>query len=74
MTTAELFEAFGGRERIMAITGQSRNAINHWLLDGVPFRHFSALRKAARKAGIPGITDEALAGTRPAQPRRRKAA
>ena len=64
MTTDRLFRAFGGREAVMAITGVSRNAINHWARNGVPYRHWPALREAAREAGIPGITDAALASTR----------
>ena len=64
MTTSGLFKAFGGREHVMAVTGVSRNAINHWLKNGVPYRHWPAIREAAREAGIPGITDIALASTR----------
>jgi len=72
MTTAELFKAFGGREAVMAVTGMNRNTVNHWLTEGVPYRHFAKLRKAAKKAGIPGITDEALESTRnPPPPCRR---
>jgi hypothetical protein len=48
----------------MAITGVSRNAINHWERHGVPYRHWPVLRAAAREAGIAGITDAALASTR----------
>jgi hypothetical protein len=70
MTTEGLFRAFGGREYVMAVTGVSRNAINHWLRNGVPYRHWPAIREAAREAGIPGITDLALASTRPGVPRR----
>ena len=49
----------------MDVTGVSRNAINHWLRNGVPFRHWPVIRAAAREAGVPGITDAALASTRP---------
>jgi hypothetical protein len=74
MTTAELFKVFGGREVVMAVTGMNRNTVNHWLTEGVPYRHFAKLRKAAEKAGIRGITDEALESTRSPQPppRRRR--
>ena len=65
MTTARLFRLFGGREIVMAITGVSRNAINHWHANGVPYRHWPVIRDAAREAGIPGVTDLALASTRP---------
>jgi hypothetical protein len=65
MTTAELFRLFGGREVVMAVAGVSRQAANHWLRNGVPYRHWPALRAAAAEAGIPGITDAALASTRP---------
>ena len=65
MTTDKLFRAFGGREILMDVTGVSRNAINHWGRNGVPFRHWPVIRAAAREAGIPGITDAALASTRP---------
>jgi hypothetical protein len=77
MTCAEIFEALGGREAVMRITGQSRNSVNHWLNDGIPWRHFPALKAAAAAQSIAGITDETLAASRPdARPRtrRRKAA
>lgn len=73
MTTTGLFRAFGGREIVMAIVGVNRNAINHWVRNGVPYRHWPALRTAAAEAGIRGITDQALASTRP-QRRRQVAA
>lgn len=73
MTTTGLFKLFGGREAVMDITGVSRNAINHWLKTGVPYKHWPVLREAAREAGIAGVTDAALASTRPAY-RRRQAA
>jgi hypothetical protein len=69
MTTTGLFKAFGGREIVMAIVGVRRNAINHWIKNGVPYRHWPALRIAAYQAGIPGITDAALASTRPGKRR-----
>jgi len=72
MTTLRLFKAFGGRETLMDICDVSRNAINHWLSYGVPYKHWPAIREAAAEAGIPGITDAALASTRPRA--RRKAA
>jgi hypothetical protein len=65
MTTAKLFRLFGGREVVMSVSGVSRQAANHWLRNGVPYRHWPALRAAAEEAGIPGITDAALASTRP---------
>lgn len=65
MTTARLFRLFGGREVVMAIADVSRQAVNHWIHNGVPYRHWPALRAAAKEAGIPGITDAALASTRP---------
>ena len=65
MTTDELFEAFGGRDAVMAITGAGRNAVNNWRHDGVPFRHWPALIMEAKRRNIPGITFEALFGTRP---------
>ena len=49
----------------MAVAGVSRQAANHWVHNGVPYRHWPALRAAAEEAGIPGITDAALASTRP---------
>lgn len=64
MTTAGLFRLFGGRENVMDVCGVSRNAINHWLKTGVPYRHWPVIREAARDAGIPGVTDAALASTR----------
>jgi hypothetical protein len=72
MTTVELFKAFGGREVVMAITGQSRNAVNHWFLAGVPFRHWPALVEAATNLDIPGVTLATLQGTRPKASRRRR--
>ena len=65
MTTIGLFKAFGGREIVMDIAGVSRNTINHWVRTGVPYRHWPVIRAAAREAGIPGVTDAALASTRP---------
>jgi hypothetical protein len=65
MTTARLFRLFGGREVVMAVAGVSRNAANHWLRNGVPYRHWPALRAAAEEAGIRDVTDQALASTRP---------
>jgi len=64
MTTGRLFQLFGGREIVMAVTGVTRQAANHWFQTGVPYRHWPALRAAATEAGIKGITDEALASTR----------
>ena len=72
MTAAELFHAFGGKEGVMAATGNARNTVTHWLHAGVPWRHWPALRTYAAEHGIPGITDEALAGTRPVKPAKRK--
>lgn len=57
----------------MVICGVNRNAINHWVRQGVPYKHWPALREAAEEAGIPGITDAALASTRPRQSRRQAA-
>lgn len=65
MTTDELFEKFGGREAVMAITGAARNAANNWRHDGVPFKHWAPLIEAAEQSGIEGITFDALRGTRP---------
>jgi hypothetical protein len=65
MTTDELFDAFGGREVVMAITGAARNAANNWRHDGIPFKHWPALILAAERRGIDGITFDALQGTRP---------
>jgi len=65
MTTAKLFRLFGGREIVMAVTGATRQAANHWMHNGVPYRHWPAIRAAAADAGIPGITDAVLASTRP---------
>lgn len=73
MTTAGLFKVFGGRDTVMAITGCSRQAVNHWHEAGVPYRHWPALVKAAVAAGHRGVTNEALADTRPTTPRRRAA-
>lgn len=64
MTTDELFEAFGGREAVMAVTGAHRNAANNWRHDGVPFKHWQALIEAAEERGIPGITLKTLRLTR----------
>ena len=65
MTTAELFQVFGGRDAVMEITGQARNTVHHWHTTGIPWRHWPALKRAAAKRKIPGITDEALESTRP---------
>lgn len=65
MTTDELFAAFGGREAIQALTGAHRNALNNWRHDGVPFKHWPALIREAERKRLPGITFEALQGTRP---------
>jgi hypothetical protein len=75
MTCAEIFELLGGREAVMEITGQSRNSVNHWLTDGIPWRHFPALKAAAARQSIVGITDETLTASRPVpRPPRRRAA
>ena len=58
----------------MACTGASRNAVNHWHRTGVPFRHWPVLRAAAAEAGIKGVTDHALASTRPGSEPRCEAA
>jgi len=68
MTTARLFRLFGGREVVMAVAGVSRQAANHWVHNGVPYRHWPALRAAAAEAGIPGITDAALASMKSGLP------
>lgn len=68
MTTDRLFKLLGGRENVMQITGASRQATGHWIAWGVPYRHWPALRAAARVAGL-RLTDAALLSTR----RRRKA-
>jgi hypothetical protein len=64
MTTDQVFQAFGGRDAVMEITGQSRNTVNHWRTTGIPWRHWPALKRAAAKRKIPGITDDALESTR----------
>lgn len=64
MTTDELFDAFGGREAVMEITGAARNAMNHWLRAGVPFKHWKPLIIAAQQRGISGITLDSLESTR----------
>ena len=48
----------------MGITGAARNAANNWRHDGVPFKHWPTLIEYAAQRGIPGITFEALRGTR----------
>lgn len=65
MTTDEIFEAFGGRDAVMAITGAARNAANNWRRDGIPFKHWPALILTAEKRGLNGITFDALQSTRP---------
>jgi hypothetical protein len=77
MTTDELIKAFGGKEGVMSATGQARNTVNHWVYVGIPWRHWPALKTAATKRRIRGITDEALAGTRrnlPARPPKKRKA
>jgi len=65
MTFDELLAAFGGIEGLMAVTGARRNAVNHWRSTGVPYRHWPAIRAAARLWRIKGVDDEALMATRP---------
>jgi hypothetical protein len=67
MTTDEIFEAFGGTPGLMAVTHASRNAVNNWRYDGVPYRHFRALLREAERAGIRGISLETLEASRPAK-------
>jgi hypothetical protein len=64
MTTDEVICAFGGREAVMAITGAARNAVNNWRHDGIPYRHYGALLKAAQARGIPGIDMDTLEASR----------
>ena len=73
MTTDELFEAFGGKVRVMEITRQTRNTVNHWRNVGVPWRHWPLLKREAVRLGVAGVTDEALEETRPVNKTRRKA-
>ena len=74
MTTEQLFRLFGGRGIVMAITGATRQATNHWKVHGVPYRHWPALRAAAEAAGIPRVSDASLASTRPRRKRQKEAA
>jgi hypothetical protein len=48
----------------MAITGAARNAVNNWRHDGIPYRHYGALLKAAQARGIPGIDMDTLEASR----------
>ena len=64
MRTDDLLALFGGREAVERITGASRNAISNWRYTGVPYRHWPALRREARRLGLRGISDETLALTR----------
>jgi len=70
MTTEQLFRLFGGRGIVMTITGATRQAANHWRVHGVPYKHWPALRAAAEAGGLSGVTDTALASTRPRRKRR----
>lgn len=56
----------------MAVTGATRQATNHWLENGVPYKYWPMLRAAAQSGGIVGVTDEALASTRPRGQRKRR--
>jgi hypothetical protein len=64
MTTDQVISAFGGRDEVMAITGAGRNAVNNWRHDGIPYRHYNALIKAAQARGIPGIDMDTLEASR----------
>ena len=57
MTTEKMFQAFGGREVIMSITGAKRSAINNWSYAGVPYKHWPALLTAAEKRGLSHVVN-----------------
>jgi hypothetical protein len=67
MTIDDLFRKFGGREAVMALTNSSRTALNNWRHDGVPYRHWPTLIKAAAANNIEGIDMDTLALLRPQQ-------
>jgi hypothetical protein len=60
-----IFDLFGGRDGIVAVTGAAKNAVNNWRYSGIPFKFQGKLLKAAEAQGITGITLDALSDARP---------
>lgn len=49
----DIFEAFGGNERISELTGEKYPTVSSWLQRcSIPSKHWPALIDAAGKAGI----------------------
>ncbi len=59
-STAQIIDAFGGRDAMAELTGTRPRTVEAWLRIGVPHKHFALLVEAARRRGIRGLSFETL--------------
>jgi predicted RNA polymerase sigma factor len=59
-TTAQIIEAFGGREAVAELVGAKPRTVEMWKRIGVPHKHFALLVATARRRAMRGVTFETL--------------
>jgi predicted RNA polymerase sigma factor len=59
-TTAQIIDAFGGREAVAELVGAKPRTVEMWKRIGVPHKHFALLVAIARRRGMRGVTFETL--------------
>jgi len=60
MTGSEIIQAFGGRQRLAALTGASPAAVGMWRRIGIPAKYWPELVDHAAKLGISNINFASL--------------
>ena len=69
-TTAQIIQAFGGRDAMAELTGTRPRTVEAWSRIGVPHKHFGLLVDTARRRGLRGLTFETLYAAKAASLRR----
>ncbi len=59
-STAQVIDAFGGRDAMAELTGTRPRTVEAWLRIGVPLKHFALLVDTGRRRGIRGLSFETL--------------
>lgn len=59
-STAQVIDAFGGRDAMAELTGARPRTVEQWLRNGIPHKHFALLVCYARAHAIRGVTYETL--------------
>ena len=69
-STAQVIDAFGGRDAMAELTGTRPRTVEAWLRNGVPQKHFALLVETARRRGLRGLSFETLYAAKTATLRR----